>query len=450
MSVDQDLARLASSDIDAVVIGGGPAGAAAATALAREACNVVVLERANFPRFHIGESMLTYMAKTAERIGLTERLDSEGFTVKTGAEFTRDDGRVVRVDFTAQGGGRRETTYQVERADFDKLFLDHARDLGATVIHGARVRRIAQEPGGPVTGVVATADGGGEGEHLIPARYVIDASGRAGVLVHRHLAARRPNPRLDRVALFRHFTDVDPATDQGEPGDIVIGTHADGWVWAIPIRPGMLSVGVVTGSEVLQGRDSQEVFDEHVRRIPRIAPRLEGATVVGEQSAESGFSYWSDTVAGPGFFAAGDAGCFVDPIFSAGVYLGMITGLAAGDAVVSILNDLRDEATVQEEYSRLYKTGYDTYLRLIYGFYEHDFVLGNLLKASGQRVSERTLARLLGGDFWSPDNQLAAYLRTREDFATFAPFEPLLQCPVYPDATDDEVDASAVAGAGSS
>lgn len=439
MSV-RTLPRSPDRPVDVVVIGGGPGGAAVAARAAQEGLSTVVVERRVFPRFHIGESMLTYTAKVIEKLGFAKCVEEGGFTTKTGAEFTRDDGSFTRVDFTAQGGGRRETTYQVERADFDKMFLDHARECGAKVLEDTRVRSILAHGGTPSGITMTTPDGR---HHTVHARYVVDASGRAGVLAHQHLGSRIPNPRLEKVAAFRHYDGVTEDTNPGAPGDIVIGTHADGWVWSIPIRPGMLSVGVVTDADNLKGVAVESLFDDHVGRIPRIAARTGDASPSGRLRTESGFSYWNEQVAGPGYFVIGDAGCFVDPVFSAGVYLATITGIRAAESIARILNGLEREDTVQREYTRFYKTGYDTYFRLIYGFYAFDFSLGRLLKSTGTWVSEEALTRLLGGDFWTADNALAASLRQRPEYDTFASFEPLFGCPVY---SPDDLDNTAGTG----
>lgn len=415
---------------DAVVIGGGPAGATSAIALARRGCSVLLLERARFPRFHIGESMLTYTAELISRLGLAGTLGSTDFPVKTGAEFSDDKGRTTRVDFTDQGAGRVWTTFQVERADFDAILLGHAAATGAQVVQEARVSRIDLDSG-RVVGVSFSAGGL---SRSVRARRVVDASGRAGLITQGVLRSRKVPARLRMVAVFRHFDGVDESMNPGVEGDIQIGSHADGWVWAIPIRPAKLSVGTVTRPSILKEAPSTSaLFADHLARIPRISQRVAGLTTCSEIRVESDFTYYSEHVAGPGYFVAGDAACFVDPIFSAGVYLAMTTGLRAGELAADVLDGTLSEDQAIDLYSRFYKTGYDTYFRLIYAFYDHDLRLGRFLKSTGVMVAPEWISRLLGGDFWSYKNPLARHLRCVPEYQTFSSFEPLYGCPVYPE-----------------
>jgi FADH2-dependent halogenase len=444
------MARVDSSEHDVVVIGGGPGGSSAAQTLAAGGLDVLLLERLRFPRFHIGESMLAYGAVLMRRLGVAADLERIGFPFKWGAEFIQRDGRYQRVDFTEQGGGRRLTTFQVERSEFDDLLLKEAERRGVAVREEAHVSRVLTDDEGRIVGVSYTH----EGRPLeARARMVLDASGRAGVITNQHLGARVLNPKLRTVAVFKHFADVDEAKNPGVRGDIQIGSHPDGWIWAIPIRADKLSVGAVTKPETLRGADRERLFEDHVSRVPRIRQRLEGASAVTELKAENDFSYFSETVAGDGFLVVGDAGCFVDPIFSAGVFMALATGIRAGETTLDVLAGRRPEAEAREEYTRFYKTGYDAYFRVIYAYYDHECSIGQYLKSTGVWVETEWIARVLSGDYWSRKNPLAEQLRADDRYGTFAPFEPLYGCPVYPDLDAAEPEGSSLgrplmAGAG--
>jgi hypothetical protein len=241
------------------------------------------------------------------------------------------------------------------------------------------------------------------------------------------------------VALFKHFGEVSPATNPGVDGDIQIGNHEDGWLWAIPIRTDKLSVGAVMSPDCASGAASLEAaFDDHVGRVGRIRRRLEGAVPLTELKVESDFCYHTEALAGQGFFVTGDAGCFVDPIFSAGVFLATTTGWQAAETTSLLLRGEISEAEASDLYSRFYKTGYDCYFRLIYAFYENHFKLYQLLKNTGGFVDPIWVTQLLNGDFWSDGNALAQHLRRVRRYDTFAPFEPLFGCPIYPDLDSSE------------
>lgn len=424
---------------DAIVVGGGPAGSSAAKTLAQAGHDVLVLERLRFPRFHIGESMLAYGATLLQRLGVDKELRRVGFPVKLGAEFTADDGTFQRVDFTDQGGGRTQATWQVERSEFDHVLLRHAARHGATVLEESHVNRVLTDDAGRIVGVAFTH---GKERREARAPMVLDASGRAGLIANQHIRARTINPKLRMVAVFKHWANVDERNNPGVEGDIQIGSHDDGWVWAIPIRKDKLSVGTVMLPETLQRHDHEALYAEHVGRIPRIRQRLGDAAPVTELKGENDFSYFTETVAGDGYLVVGDAGCFVDPIFSAGVFLALATGIRAGELTADVLAGRLAEPRAQSLYSRFYKTGYDSYFRLIYAYYDYGYRIGRYLKSTGVWVDPRWVARLLGGDFWSRKNPLTEHLRAEERYRTFAPFDPLYGCPVYPEQEAREPDSS--------
>lgn len=395
----------------------------------------MLLERRTFPRFHIGESMLPYTAGILDQLGILGQFGPADYPTKWGAEFTGPQGGFRRVDFTSQGGGRKESAFQCERARFDDVLLRNAIAAGTQVIEEARVLDVIEEEG-RISGVRYLHDGA---TREARARYVMDASGRAGVLSHQHFQHRRPNTRLQMVAYYRHYKGVDEATNPGVAGDIQVGNHDDGWLWAIPIGQDVLSIGAVTKAETVRGATPEAVFEEHLARIPRIRCRVEGVTDATEVRGESDYCYYSDTLAGPGYFVVGDAGCFIDPVFSAGVYLAVVTGVQAGDAVKELLGGA-DEQTVQGAYENLYKTGYDCYTRLIYAFYDSNFNFGKYVQSLADlsvKIEGKWIARLLSGDFWSRLNPVAELLRDNRDYDTFEPFSVVYGCPVYP-----EIDAA--------
>lgn len=417
--------------VDVIIIGAGPAGTTAAFTLAERGRSVLVLERRSLPRFHIGESQLTYSAAILEEMGLLEEARSQGYPTKRGAEFIFPNGDSRRTDFADQGPGRHPTTFQCERSHFDHFLARSAERVGARILQDAMVHDVIEDADGRVTGVRYERDGE---TRTALAPWVIDAGGRTSKIAQRY-KTRRDIPWLRNTALYRHYEGVDERHNPGEEGDIQIGGHADGWLWAIPIWPDTLSIGAVMPREVLKAGVSRDaVFDEHLARAPRIVQRLTGARATAETRMESDFCYYSDRVTGAGWVLAGDAGAFIDPIFSGGAFLAMFTGRAAAQAIDRILDDPAAEGDCLDAYSSQYKTGYDGYTRLVSAYYESDYKLGAYLQAEGFSVdSDPSFARVLGGDFWTDVNPINRWLREQRRWDTFEPFEPWTECPIYPD-----------------
>jgi len=419
-------------DYDAIVIGGGPSGSAYAITMAQAGYTVLQLERDKFPRFHIGESLLPYTADVLEQLGVLSTLADKGFPLKLGLELCGSDGFLRRVALGEIGDGYRNWTYQVERADFDKHLLDFAAAMpGVTVLEEAKVNDL-QRDGERLTGVEYTHKGE---KHGATAHFVIDASGRTGV-VARALGLRTTDNNLKMAAVYKHFGNLDESKNPGTEGDTQIGVHPDGWVWAIPIRKDVISVGTMTPTRILRESRPEEVYAEHVKRLPRIAARIEGTDVYRELSGEQNFEYHAHTLAGPGFFIIGDAGCFSDPVFSAGVYLALATGRRAAQETIKCLTGEAPEKEAAERYQAFYKTGYETYYRLIRAVYDNRApVMGQFIQSifveSG--IHEKWRVRTLNGDFWTDTNPFVNRLRAEPGWDLFGQFDRLYGCPVYGD-----------------
>ena len=258
---------------DAVVIGGGPAGAAAAAHLARHDRRVLVAERERFPRFHIGESLIPETNRHLVRIGALEKIAAEGFPVKRGAILLAGDGEHQSyADFSEADGVERTTTWEVPRHRFDQVLLEHAAACGAEVCEGTRAVSVGMED----DAVALTVRSDGAGERVVRARTVIDASGRDGFLAKR-LKLRRFDPELRHVGIHAWYEDVEPPPAECA-GDVrLISLARGGWAWLIPLDDRRTSVGVVVPRERhvrLPTESPERCLDILLDDIPVVRPFL--------------------------------------------------------------------------------------------------------------------------------------------------------------------------------
>ena len=313
-----------TTDADVVVIGAGPAGCTSAIRLRQLGFKVVVLEREIFPRFMIGESLLPAAWDLWEKLGIREKIESAGYPIKRGALFRIEDTEGIS-EFLIRTDEFPELfinpfTFHVDRAHFDQMLLESAQQAGAEVKQGCEVSEVLFQDGF-AAGVRYTQEGV---QHHLSARMVIDASGRR-TLLGLKLGRRRVNPDLVKVAYYNHFKG---AGRRGvEDGSVVTDVHSTegGWIWYIPLRNDIVSVGVVLDAGYVRDQEAgaQELFDRALQADDVIRPWLEHAQPMMELKKIPSISYLSDNFVGDGFAMVGDAAMFIDPIFSAGVMLAM-------------------------------------------------------------------------------------------------------------------------------
>ncbi len=353
---------------DTAIIGGGPAGSTAAALLSRAGRSVIVLERERFPRFHIGESLLPYSMPIFERLGLREVLDRT-FLHKQGAELATACGE-RRVKFFFKNGFRLDHvySYQVERATFDKMLLDHAATNGAEVREETAVEAVDFDSDG------ATLQLRGTGENrTIRARYVIDASGR-NTLLGSQFKLKRSYPHLNKFSVFAHFDGVtrDPGPDATLTRMI---RGADRWFWMIPLGENRMSIGLVMDTADFKNlrRSPEEALTAALAEQPTIAARMENAERVSPVHSTGDYSYRSDKFAGDRWLLAGDAAGFIDPVFSTGVYLALLSGEGAADAIDLALRKPHRRASRFAAYEQRLLGAMKLYLRFVDSWYTPEF-----------------------------------------------------------------------------
>ena len=387
-------------DSDVIVIGGGPAGSTAAAWLARTGARVTVIERDRFPRFHIGESLLASVNDVLAAIGADGLVRQAGFPQKWGATFMSADGATERyADFSVAPGVAMPQTWQVPRAVFDDLLLRHASRCGADVREGHRVVELTIRD----DEVVATVqDSHGGDARTMRAKAVVDASGRASILA-RKFDLRVHEPRLANVAVFSHYSGV-PRQQGRRSGDIRIVARDDlGWFWLIPISDELMSVGVVLPQEAARSFRSlphEAWLDAAIAATPAVARLLAEARREWPVRIEKDFSYAAKAYAGKRWFLAGDAGSFLDPVFSTGVAIALESGLEAAQSVEHGLRTGNWSGRHVTRFSRRQRERYCSFRRFVVGFYTPEF--RDLFFASDPpRWLFRSLVTVFAG-YWRP------------------------------------------------
>lgn len=404
---------------DVIVIGGGPAGSVAAGFLAQSGCRVTLFERETFPRYHIGESLLSASLPILESLGVLPAIEAAGFVRKPGGTFVWGAQAQPWSFFFRDDPGGRPHAFQVVRAEFDHILLRHAAGLGVEVREGHRVETIDFD--GTRNRVVAY-DGCGDSIEA-EAPWVIDASGQQA-LVGRRDGLRRFDPFFKNLAVFGYYAGA-TRLDGPLAGNILSAAFADGWLWFIPLHDGTTSVGAVVDATRFAGEAAGDPAALYERLVGACAPvfaRVRTARRVGPVRVIRDYSYCSDRFHGPGYLLAGDAACFLDPVFSTGVHLACLSGYLSAEALGAILAGERPADAALAEYDTRYRAAFERYRRFLYFFYDHHtdpesyFWTARKILSPALPLDARTaFVRLMSGteDLLANDAALAAELSAR-------------------------------------
>ena len=376
-------------DYEAIVIGGGPAGSAAAAVLTQHGHRVLLLEKERTSRYHVGESLLPYCYFPLERIGMIERMKASHFVEKYSVQFVTTDGRVSAPFYFFQHFDHpASTTWQVVRSEFDSMLLENAREKGADVRLGVTVTDLLRE-NGRVAGVKAVGPGGEVSELRAP--ITIDATGRDALALSKN-RWRRWDPQLNKVAIWTYFKAAvrDPGLEAGST--TVAYLPEKGWFWYIPLPDDVVSVGIVGESASLfrDTKDLSEIFCREIGNNQWIKEHLAPAQQQGEYFVTKEFSYRAEYCAEDGLVLVGDAFAFLDPVFSSGVYLALRSGELAADAIHEALANGQVSAEAFLDYSERVCREIEAMRRLVYAFYDTAFSFGKLIKKNPALRSDLT------------------------------------------------------------
>ncbi|MGH8178646.1 MAG: NAD(P)/FAD-dependent oxidoreductase [Steroidobacter sp.] len=395
---------------DVIVIGAGPSGSIAAALLKRRGWDVLVLEGQKFPRFSIGESLLAHCLDFIEEAGMMEAVEAAGFQFKNGAAFIRGD-EYGEFDFGEKFTPGRDSTYQVQRATFDKLLAEEAARQGVEIRYETRVIAVDSSSATPR---VRARDAAGR-EHQAQAKFLLDASGFARTLP-KLLDLEVPSAFPVRNALFTHVADriPDGAFDRNKIQIVVHPVHHDVWYWLIPFQGGRCSLGCVARKEFFDTYPAS--LDERLRKLVAEEPFLTRLLVNAEWDTPirelSGYAANVKAMHGAGFALLGNAAEFLDPVFSSGVTIAMRSAsMAAGVLDRQLRGERVDWAA---DFETPLRRGVDTFRSYVRAWYDGRFQDIMFSKAQAPEI-RRMICAILAGYAWDESNPFVADPERRLD-----------------------------------
>ena len=384
-------------DLDAVVIGGGPAGSTVSTIMAQRGLRVALFERERFPRFHIGESLIPETYWVLKRLNMLAKMQQSHFIKKYSVQFVNAAGKLsAPFYFWDNKPHECSQTWQVVRSEFDKMLLDNAREHGVDVHEATRVVDVLFDGDRAVGVTIQNADG----RRDIHAKVVVDASGQNGILQNR-FDLRVWDPILDKSAVWTYWKGAYRDTGKNEGATMVLQTaDKHGWFWYIPLHGNTVSVGVVAPSnQLLKGRGTPEqIYTEEVEKCPGVQQRIGAATRVTGYFVTKDYSYSAKQAAGDGWVLIGDAYAFLDPLYSSGVLLALKSGELAADAVADGLAKGDVSAAQLARWRPTFDEGVNRMRRLVCEYYD-GFSFGQFVRTYPELRG--TVTDLLIGDLFT-------------------------------------------------
>jgi hypothetical protein len=426
---------------DVIIIGGGPTGSTSATTLATKGLKVLVLEKEKFPREHVGESLIPLTYESLEKQGLIEELKKIS-TRKPGVHFVSGDGKQQSLwCFKNVIKDKSYLTFHVIRSAFDKLLLDNSKKRGAEVLEQTTVKKVILDNPDKIVEVKATNE---KGEELtFNAKFIIDASGQSTFL-GKKIGEKKSYADLDRVATWSHWTNTnfDSHLKEGVIKIIYTGGEKKGWIWVIPVSKEHLSIGIVADnkhvkSQKIKFKDSldwkKDYYMQELSESFLFESILKGAKTEHKVAMAGDYSYYCEKKYGENFALIGDAGAFLDPIFSSGIYVGMHSAEIVGEAIYKKIKNMPDaQSAMDEVYTQINGALklLEKFIRLFYTPEALNFSsLGNpeeLLVYEKFESAYTIFHYLLAGDFFKNYEKYSEFIDVIKKQKTLVKFQNLI------------------------
>ncbi len=387
-----------SIDIDVLVIGAGPSGCVSASILHQSGLKVLVVEKEKFPRFVIGESLLPRSMETLERAGFVDVLKEKGFQEKFGAKFVRDD-EVCDFNFSDQFTKGWNWTWQVPRADFDLAISQELQKKGVEILFEHAVNGI-EFKGSDSTTTITDQDGN---TILVHAKFIVDSSGY-GRVIPRLFNLDKPSNLPMRKTLFAHISDSNRLRYAEPNRIIVVVVKKDIWVWLIPFSNGNTSLGFVGDPAFFDGFDginTEEQLWNMIESVPYLKERFAGQQFAFTPRTIEGWSVTTEKFYGEGFVLTGNVTEFLDPIFSSGVTLAVVSGEKAANIVIKKLKG--EVYDWEQDFMVPTQKGVNVFRSYVMGWY--DGTLQDIFFASNIQLEfKNQICSVLAGYVWDETN----------------------------------------------
>ncbi len=391
---------IANRSYDCLVIGAGPGGSATAALVAEQGFATLLVERDKMPRFHVGESLMPESYWIFERLGILHEMDRIGFTRKNGVQFVSSDDKESK-PFIFRDHDDRDCSesWHVKRDQFDQLLYETAYNRGSTCVDETRVLDIDLRKKSPHKVTLKSAEGKPQ---EVTARVIVDASGQQALIANR-LGLKETYPDLKKAAIWGYFDGAQRAGGGNPEVTCILHTESrEAWFWYIPLHDGTVSVGLVGDNDFLlkRGGSPQQTFEQEMANCPGVRRRLQDATQSGRFNVAKEFSYRTTQMVGNGWVLVGDAGGFIDPIYSSGVYLALKSALMASEQICEGLHRNDVSAETLGRWTGEYQEGVNWIRKLVRAFYTNEFSFGSFMKAypeHGGNLTDLLIGRVFDG-----------------------------------------------------